>query len=350
MNFLIYGAGAIGGYIGGALALAGSSVTFIARPSQAAILNKRGITLHNHLLPTGNSPARAFASPAEAFANGQYDCLVIALKSFDTDTAIADFKTANAAAPPILCLQNGVENEAKFAEAFGPDRVIAGTVLTAVGLPEPGVVVVEKSRGAGLWGGHPMSERLASAFRSAGIATKTYSNAEAMKWTKLLTNLMGNATAAICDAPTEAVFTHPGLYRIEVEALKEALAVMDARGLPPVALPRSPTLELTFALRYLPPRLYQPMFCRALTRGRGNKKPSLHLDLSAGKPRTEVSYLNGAVARHAEALGLRAPVNRGLTETLEGIVAGRIGWDEYRGRPERLIAEVLSPQRHEDTK
>ncbi|MEK7327546.1 MAG: ketopantoate reductase C-terminal domain-containing protein [Chloroflexota bacterium] len=162
-----------------------------------------------------------------------------------------------------------------------------------------------------------------------------------MKWTKLLTNLMGNATAAICDVSTEEVFTHPGLYAIEVGALKEAMAVMNAKGLAAVALPHSPTLQLAFALQYLPPKLYQPAFRRALAGGRGNKKPSLHLDLSAGKTRTEVSYLNGAVARHAEAIGLQAPVNRALAETLEGIAERKVAWEEYRGRPDKLALEIV---------
>jgi 2-dehydropantoate 2-reductase len=340
MKFLVYGAGAIGGYIGGMLALSGNNVTFIARPAQAAILNERGLTLRNNQSPITNISAHAFASPAVAFIGNAYDCLIIALKSFDTDTAIADLKAVSKPMPPILCVQNGVDNEPKLAAAFGAQNVIAGTVLTAVANPEPGVIVIEKSRGVGLAGGHPLSQQLAAALSNSGVFTTLYPNAEAMKWTKLLTNLMGNATAAICDVSTETVFSHRGLYQIEIGALKEALAVMRAKGLAAVALPRSPTRQLAFALKYLPPRLYQPAFRRALARGRGDKKPSLHLDLSVGKTRTEVSYLNGAVVRYAEMLGLAAPVNRALTETLEAIVAGRTLWGEYRDKPEKLAVEM----------
>ena len=350
MNFLIYGAGAIGGYAGGMLAQAGSDVSFIARPAQAEALNSRGLTLRDtRYVLRDMQPVRAFTSPTEALAADGYDCLILALKAYDTEAAITDLKAAGKP-PPILCLQNGVDNEPKLREAFGPENVIAGTVLTAVANPEPGVVVVEKSRGVGLHDGNPLSERLASALRSAGVYVKLYRNAEAMKWTKLLTNILANATAAICDLSTEAVYAHPGLYRIEVAQLREAIAVMDAMHLPVVALPRSPTRELNFALRYLPPRLYQPIIQRAVGRGRGDKKPSFHQDLSVGKSRTEVAFLNGAVAGRAEGLGLRAPVNRALTEILEGIVAGKIEWAEYRGKPERLSVEVLSPQRHKGTK
>ncbi len=348
MNFLIYGAGAIGGFVGGMLALAGNNVTFVARPSQAAIINSRGLTIRDKNGTCNTQHPGAVISTAKALAGKDYHCLILALKSFDTETAIADLQAVGKPPPPILCLQNGVDNEPKLAAAFGPENVIAGTVLTAVANPEPGVIVIEKSRGVGIHNGHPLSQRLAAALSSGGVFTKLYPNAEAMKWTKLLTNLMGNATAAICNVSTETVFSHPGLYAIEVGALKEALAVMKAKGLRAVALPHSPTLQLAFALQYLPPALYQPAFRRALAGGRGNKKPSLHLDLVVGKRQSEVSFLNGAVARHAEALGLAAPVNRALTETLEGIVAGHISWDEYRHKPERLAAEILDKRKDED--
>ena len=347
MKFLVYGAGAIGGYLGGMLALGGHTVAFIARPAQADALNTRGLTVHNtHSVIRNTRNIRAFPSSSEALAQSPYDCLLLALKSFDTDTAIADLQAAGAAAPPIVCLQNGVDNEPKLREAFGPENVIAGTVLTAVAAPEPGVIVIEKSRGAGLGGGHPLSDRLASALSSADVYTKVYPDAEAMKWTKLLTNLMGNAASAICDVTTEVVFTHSGLYEIEVRALKEALAVMQTKGLAVAALPRSPTRQLAFALQYLPPRWYQPVFRRTLGGARGDKKPSLHIDLLARKTRSEVAFLNGAVARHAEALGLNAPVNRALTEILEGIVAGRMAWEEYQGKPDKLAKEILGADRH----
>ncbi|HLB46121.1 MAG TPA: ketopantoate reductase family protein [Anaerolineales bacterium] len=341
MNFLIYGSGAIGSYIGGTLALAGQTVTFLDRPAPAEILRARGITLHQD---GGSRTARDLhlvTSAAEALAQRDLDCMIVAVKSFDTDGVISDIRAAGLTPPPIFCLQNGVDNEPKLREAFGADRVIAGTVLTAIGIRGPGDIVIERNRGLGLWGGHPLSERLASVFRSAGVMMQLYSNADAMKWSKLITNLMANATAAICDIGAEAVYAHPGLYDIEVRMMREALKVMDAKRLPVVALPRTPTRELNFALRWLPSRLYQPIIQRMVARGRGDKKPSFHQDLSAGKPRTEVNYLNGAVARHAEALGLHAPVNRALTEILEGVVAGKIAWDEYRGKPDRLVEEVL---------
>jgi 2-dehydropantoate 2-reductase len=65
--------------------------------------------------------------------------------------------------------------------------------------------------------------------------------------------------------------------------------------------------------------------------------PSLHMDLSRGKGKSEVEYLNGAVVRYAQELGLDVPVNRTLHTVLMGIVKGEIPWEEYRGQPQRLL-------------
>jgi 2-dehydropantoate 2-reductase len=133
---------------------------------------------------------------------------------------------------------------------------------------------------------------------------------------------------------------HEGLYQIEIGALKEALAVMKAKNIPVVDLPRTPTRTLAFAVRNLPPALYQPILIRMVGGGRGDKLPSFHLDLKAGRHKTEVSYLNGAIARHAEHVGLSAPINQKLSEILEAIVAGKVAWGEYRNQPDKLTREV----------
>jgi 2-dehydropantoate 2-reductase len=56
--------------------------------------------------------------------------------------------------------------------------------------------------------------------------------------------------------------------------------------------------------------------------------------------RSEVSWLNGAVAEHASDLGLPAPVNATLTRVLLDLVEGRANVDEWRGQSQRLLAAV----------
>jgi len=343
MKFLIYGAGAIGGYIGGSLKLAGEDVTFLDRPEPAEMLRQRGITIHDTKYGTRNTKnLRLVTSPQEAFASDSYDCIIVAMKSFDTEGAMKSLQSAiSNQLSAILSFQNGVDNEPTIAAMLGKDRVIAGTVLTAIGVPQFGEIIVEKNRGVGVGSGHRLSKEIASALTRAGINTRLYKNADAMKWSKMLTNIMANATAAICDLPTSKVLQHAGLYQIEISALQEALAVMKAKNIPVVGLPRTQTTVLAFAVRNLPPNLYQPILIRMVGGGRGDKLPSFHLDLKAGRPKTEVSYLNGAIARHAEQVGLSALINQKLSAILEAIVAGKVAWEKYRNRPENLAREIL---------
>ena len=90
----------------------------------------------------------------------------------------------------------------------------------------------------------------------------------------------------------------------------------------------------------LPPSLLRPMLRRLFASGRGDKPPSLQIDLVRRRQRSEALYLNGAVVIYAERLGLDVPVNGILLDTLMGIAAGSLAWDEFRGQPQRLVAAV----------
>jgi 2-dehydropantoate 2-reductase len=72
--------------------------------------------------------------------------------------------------------------------------------------------------------------------------------------------------------------------------------------------------------------------------------PSFHIDLYSGRPQSEVDYLNGAVVRFGEKLGLKTPVNRWLTRTLLALAEGRLEIGTYARQPERLIDAIFSPE------
>ncbi len=342
MNFLIFGAGAIGTYIGGSLALAGEQAVFLERPEVAVELRGRGLRLRidgvEHSLP---SPKLAGSLP-EALALGPFEAVVFALKSNDTQAALAGLApyAAGKLLPPFVCLQNGVENEPALAAVLGSDCVIAGTVTSAVGRNGPGDIVLERKRGVGLAAGHPLSARLLEAMDHAGLNARLYPRPADMKWSKMLTNLLGNATSAILDMTPAEVFAHPRLYRLEVEQLREALRVMAAQGIRAVELPGTPVPLLAFTVRSLPPALSRPLVSRAVGSGRGGKMPSFHIDLHSGRGSSEVDYLNGAVVRFGERLGIPTPVNRFLNDTLLALVAGKIPLKTYARHPEKLIARL----------
>jgi len=321
LRVLSVGAGAIGTYIGGSLALAGKQVTFVERPEVADRLRATGLRLHledgeRHLAGPDVAP-----SLSAALERGPFDVALFAMKSFDTEAALEMMAPFAEWLPPVVCLQNGVDNEPRIAAALGDRRVIAGTVTSAIARGGPGEVRLERLRGVGLAAGHPLSERLAQAFAEAGLRPRLYANPLDMKWSKLLTNLLGNATSAIMNLPPAEVFADTTLFGVEMAQLKEALAVMRALGARPVDLPDTPVRLLALGVR-LPAWLARPLMRRAVGAGRGAKMPSFHIDLYAGNRRSEVEYLNGAVWRYGARMGVPTPVNRLLTELLLALTNG----------------------------
>ena len=339
MKFLFLGAGAIGTYVGGSLAAAGDEVTFIERPETAAVIAEHGLKVHTADTTRVVRDVTVHGSAAEALARGPYDIGVFALKSFDTQTALDELVATGYEVPTILSLQNGVDNEPTIAATLGADKVIAGTVATAVSKPGVGEVVEEKHRGIGVALGHPLAQPLVEALDRAGLSGKAFDDAPSMKWSKLLTNLTGNATSAILDETVAELFADKRSYAIEVAVLAECLAVMKAKGYRVVDLPGTPVRALAWATK-LPRFIAQPALTKALGAGRGDKMPSFHIDLHGGRGRTEVSFLNGAVARGGEQAGVPTPVNALLTDTLEALSAGELPLDAYRHDPDALLARL----------
>lgn len=349
LRVLVVGAGAIGTYLGGTLALGRQAeVTFLVRPPTATRLRDLGgLRLHRpdgeHVLPldayprTHPTPAVALTTDPTAISRTTYDLVLLAVKTYHLPDFLESIRPVEDDFPPVVCLLNGVEAEAHLAARLGAERVLAGTVTTAVGRLGPGQARVEKARGVGLAAGHPYTAPLAQALTACGVTVRTYANADAMKWSKLLTNLTANATSAILDLPPAAIYAHPGLARLEVAMLREALAVMHALRLPVVDLPGAPVRLLAWGLRWLPFPLLRPLLQRVVGGGRGGKMPSFHVDLHGGRGMTEVDALNGAVVRFGMRLGVPTPVNRLLNETLTALTEGRLAMETFRHRPEALL-------------
>ena len=348
LKILSFGAGAIGTYIGGSLALAGEQLVFLEQPEAVSELRSRGLRLDLTLdkrraqhepSVVGPGAIVVAASLEEALRYGPYDLALFALKSFDTSAAVERMRPFVGRLPPVLCLSNGVDNEPALAAVLGEDKVIAGTVTSAVGRRGIGSVVLERLRGIGVADGHPLSGDLVKRANIAFLHARPYSNALAMKWSKMLTNLIANPTSAILDMTAAQVFANPRLYRLEVQMLRECLAVMKAQDIPVVDLPGTPVRALAFATR-LPLWISRPFVARAAGGGRGGKMPSFHIDLHSGRGKSEVEFLHGAVARAGEQFGVPTPVNKALCDLLMALTRGDIPLEEFAGKPLKLLAQL----------
>ena len=348
MNVLVFGAGAIGTYFGGSLALAGHPVVFIERAAVTEELRQRGLRLDLTLDKRRETKEASRVDPSsfvivstleDAFRYGPFDVALFALKSFDTQAALEEMKPFADKMPPILCLSNGVSNEPAIATALGKEKVIYGTVTTAVGRRGAGDIVLERLRGCGVARGHPLSEKLNNALNQAYLNSQLFDDANSMKWSKMLTNLIANPTSAILDMTAAEVFANRDLYKLEIEMLRECLAVMEAQGFEVVDLPGTPVRALAFATG-LPLWLSKPLLGRAAGAGRGGKMPSFHIDLHSGRGRSEVEYLHGAVVRAGETCNVPTPVNKALTEILVALTNKEIPLEEFAHKPEKLLSRI----------
>lgn len=334
MHILIYGVGAVGGMLGTRLALAGADVTFLTRPAYRSQFAD-GLTVIVNGKPA-SLPEPALVTRLEDVSH-PVDAILLCIKMYDLEAAIDEMQAGNTGAV-LVSFINGVESEGVLARAFGTETIIPATLTSAVSRKEAHTFIVSRERGVGIAGDHPLVPALLQAFQTAGFYTRSYSSGDQMKWSKLLSNITANATAAILGWTAGDVFAHDGTYRLELAALREAVAVMAAMDLRVAPLPRLPLHLLQPAL-CLPGALLRPLLTRMVAGGRGGKPPSFSFDI--GKGRSEVAWLNGAVARIGTEHGVDAPVNRALTAILLELVEGRAS-ESLQDQPERLLARIAA--------
>lgn len=347
-RILVIGAGAIGSLIAASLAQAGQPVTLAGRANTAAAIRHQGLRLRVGAEVQTVRRIEVVTSLAEAFSTGAgYGLAVLAVKSYDTAPAVAELVAATLTPPPVLTVQNGMGNEETLIAALGPTRVLAGAIMTPVVTPEPGYVVLERPRrrlGLADVAPQPRAGPVLSAatiapwFAEAGFQTRRYADWRSLKWTKLLMNLLCNASCALLGWTPAQVWAHPPLVSLEIAAWREAMRVMSGLGCRLVNLGGYPLALLGPFLRHLPERWLAGPMRRFVSGGRGSKMPSLYLDLEQNKGRSEVAWLNGAVVSAGRQLGIRTPANQTLNEALSAVVSGAAPWTLYRNRPQALLA------------
>lgn len=342
MRFLILGLGAIGTYLGVSLIKAGQKVVFVERPEALESLESIQLRLEVNGEQLVVEKPEIVDSLSAAFAKGMVDVAFVAVKSFDTQNLAMQLFEYRDSLSAVISLQNGVENEIVLGKVLGNDHIIAGTLTSAVGRRGLGDVILERKRGMGLAATHPLSADLYDVMRSAGFNPRLYPSAESMKWSKLLTNLLVNATSAILDMTPAEILAIPGLYQIEVDQIRETLAVMKAFNYKVVDLPGTPVRAEALVFRNLPPVLSRVLVSKTIVGGRGGKMPSFHIDLKNGRKQSEVNYLNGAVARIGASSGCNIKVNSKLNLILSEIAMGIRSWQTYAHKPDKLIEEIYS--------
>ena len=346
MNILVYGSGAVGKYLGAHLAKTVKDVTLISR-SNAADLNESGIVVHKgestlRVKPQFVTSLRQALIKADE-ANTPYDYILITTKSYDLPDVINQLVAYIPQPPPIITMQNGIDIELMLTNQFGPDNIIAGSLTVPVSY-DHNLNIVEERPDRGICfasvAGHKNHQRVASIFKKSGLDAHLVSNHEELKWSKALTNMIGNATSAIVNRHPGILYKYKPIFQLEMRMLQEALAVMKAKNLSVIDLPGTSVKRMVRGMRWLPQGWLQSIMARQVAKGRGDKMPSFQLDLAAGKEKNEVLYHNGAVNRIGRELGVPTYVNAALNDTLLSLARGETDWEQFSGKPKQLLTAV----------
>ena len=243
LKVAVVGAGGTGAYYGGALAKAGHDVTFIARGSHLDAINKSGLQLNTVLLGDFHldSPATDDMSSI-----GPVDLVIFAVKSWGTETAIADMAGLVGNNTLIISTQNGIDSERLLSDAFGKEHVLGCTATVSSMITSPGVVTQAGGPGSLVVGAltEGQSARvndLSTQCVAAGIAAETHENIELAIWEKFTFICALSGMTALTRKPIGEIFAQESTTQMYLQVLSEVAEVGRASGIP---LPQSIAADL----------------------------------------------------------------------------------------------------------
>ena len=310
MRFAILGSGAIGSYVGAALARGGSEVVLIARGPQLAALQANGVRVQS---PRGDFEARVPATD-DLEAVRDVDVVVIGLKAYSLPEhraaprraargrhgRVARAERRSLVVLPVVRRRTRGHGRAarrprrRRLALDRPARVIGCVTYPATELVEPGVVRhVEGTRFAIGEPDGSASERcraVADAFTAGGLKCPIEAQVREQLWLKLVGNVAFNPTTTVTGALLGELALAPEPTALARGLMEECAGVGDALGITmPVSIDRR--LEAGIAV--------------------GDHRTSMLQDFENGKP-LEIDCLTGAVIEIAELLGLEVPQTRAI--------------------------------------
>jgi len=307
MHFAIIGAGAVGGFYGALLKRAGSDVTFIARGAHLDAIRKNGLRVAG---PLGDFTVR---TPAESDASkvGPVDVVVLAVKTYDNDTALPMLPHLVGSGTVVLTMQNGVDSPDEVAAVVGEAATLAGPTYIAAAIEGPGFIRQTGTHRRVVFGEYfgPRTEvsdrvrRIEQAMKAADIHAEAVADARVPLWEKFTYLAPFASFTAAARLPIGPLWEQEGTAETFLSAVGEVYAVAQASG-----VQVSPDLREKIAqyIAAIPP----------------DTRSSMLIDLSQGK-RIEVESLTGSVVRRGKALGVATPMMEALYAVLRPHRRGR---------------------------
>lgn len=311
MKIAVFGAGAIGGYIGGRLALSGEDVTLIARGPHLEAMRSKGL----RLIDADRDEVAHPRCVEETSEVGTQDCVIVTLKGHQVTAALPQIMPLLGPETTVVTAQNGVpwwytygldgalrdrrletvDPGGAIWDAIGPNCAIGCVLYPASRIEAPGVVhqVDGNSR---LILGEPdgsMSERvqaIADALSGAGINTRVSPSIRSDIWVKLWGNAVFNPVSVLTHGTLSGIASHQPTRAFVRIAMLEVEALANALG-------EKMTVDVDTRID--------------MAKSVGPHKTSLLQDYEAGRP-LEIDAVSGAVLDLARLVAVPVPTIEAL--------------------------------------
>lgn len=299
MKIAVLGAGALGSFIGAKLSQK-HDVALVCRPEQVAAVEADGLRV------TGETDLVAHPEvTSDPLDIDTPDLLVIAVKAYDTETAVKGALPLIGPTTSVMSLQNGLNNIEVLVKYAGEGRTFGGVTTHGITYLAPGHV---HHAGRGYTFVGPLIKQSSTwaveyvaAFNASGVQTEYTDNIIGEIWAKAIVNSGINPITAITGLKNGELLTNALLKDLMERAVKEGVLVAEGIG---VGLPRVDLLERA----------------REVARRTRENKSSMLQDIERGR-RTEADEIVGRLCDYGRNVKVEAPTLRALHALVKGIEA-----------------------------
>jgi 2-dehydropantoate 2-reductase len=295
MRYLVLGAGALGGYLGGMLLKGGADVTFLVRPGRAAQLKRDGLVIK---LQDGGEFRTEIRTAQQGQLDGTYDVVLLTCKSYDLDDAMDAIAPAVGERSVIVPVLNGVRHVDVLTARFGPGCVMGGLTTINAALMADGTIQQSQVRininVIGELDGRPSKRGAAikAALEAGGIPVQVSDSILAMMWAKFFGFVIGATIATLTRSRAGVIARSASGASFVSAVIEECTRVVTAAGYPPAPPPAPDTAGLM-----------RGMFSQSdSTYG-----PSMLIDIEDGRP-TEGEHTIGDMVECAARTRVSAPI------------------------------------------
>jgi 2-dehydropantoate 2-reductase len=298
MRIAVFGAGAVGGYFGGRLALAGEEVIFIARGEHLRAMREGGLRVDSIKGDFRVKPIQATDDPKRI---GEVDIILVGVKAWQVPEAALAMRSMLGDQTGVVPLGNGVDAPSQIAAALGGEHALGGLCRISALISEPGHirhVGIEPFVAFGELNhcSSPRVEALRQAFTRAGVSVSVPDDIQAAMWDKFVFIAAIGGVGAVTRSPAGVIRSVPETRQMLEGAIEETARVAISLN---VQLPQDIVAKTMSFIDGMAPGV----------------TASMQRDIVEGRP-SELGSQSGAVVRLGLEIGVSTPIHAFIYHSL----------------------------------